>query len=55
MVKKGLVFFTYHMVKKIDNIFKWKSICKGGRGREDILADKLISAKKFKSQLLMVH
>ena len=42
------------MVKKFDKIFKWKSVCKGGRGREDILTDKLNSAKNFKSQLLMV-
>ena len=42
------------MVKKFDKIFKWKSVCKGGRGKEDILAYKLNPAKKFKSQLLMV-
>ena len=42
MAKKGLVFLHFIWSKKLTKIFKWKSVCKGGRGREYILADKLI-------------
>ena len=52
--KEELSVFTFYMVKKFGKTFKWKSVCKGGRGREDTLANKLNSAKKFKRQLLMV-
>ena len=52
MAKKGSVF-TFYVVKKFDKIFKWKSVSKEGRSREDMLADKL-NSKKFKSQLVMV-
>ena len=48
--KEGLVFLHFTWSKKLTKIFKWKSVCKGGRGREYILADKLNCAKK-KSKL----
>ena len=54
MAKKSLMLLHFIWSKNLTKLLDGNLFVKEGRGREDVLAGKLNSAKKFKSQLLMV-